>query len=101
MMSETSDQGRGSSALDIEDFVALHDYLTARGYVKLGDTVSLKSLSGGVSNRTVKVGWADGRGWVLKQALAKLRVNVDWFSSPERIGIEANALRCFNQLAPA
>jgi len=100
MMSETSDKGRGSSALDIEDFVALHDYLTARGYVKLGDTVSFKSLSGGVSNRTVKVAWADGHGWVLKQALAKLRVNVDWFSSPERIGVEAKSLRCLNQLAP-
>jgi len=100
MISETSDQGRGSSGLDIEDFVALHDYLTTRGYVKPGDTVSLKSLSGGVSNRTVKVAWADGRGWVLKQALAKLRVNVDWFSSPERIRVEARALRSLNRLAP-
>ena len=38
-----------------------------------------------------------GRGWVLKQALAKLRVNVDWFSSPERIGVEAKALRWLNR----
>lgn len=86
--------------LDIEDFGGLREYLMARGCVKLGETVSLKKLSGGVSNRTVKVAWADGRGWVLKQALAKLRVDVDWFSSPERIGIEAKALRCLNQLAP-
>ena len=86
--------------LDIEDFDALRNYLTTRGYVKAGETVSFKNLHGGVSNRTVKVAWADGHGWVLKQALAKLRVNVDWFSSPERIGVEAKALRCLNQLAP-
>ena len=85
---------------DIEDFEALRNYLTARGCVKLGETVSFTNLRGGVSNRTVKVAWADGHGWVLKQALAKLRVSVDWFSSPERIGVEAKALRCLNQLAP-
>jgi tRNA A-37 threonylcarbamoyl transferase component Bud32 len=85
---------------DIEDFDALHDYLTTRGYIKLDEAVSFKNLQGGVSNRTVKVAWGDGRGWVLKQALAKLRVNVDWFSSPERIGVEAKALRCLNRLAP-
>jgi 5-methylthioribose kinase len=85
---------------DIENFGALREYLTTRGCVKLGETVSFKNLQGGVSNRTVKVAWADGRAWVLKQALAKLRVNVDWFSSPERIGVEAKALRCLNQLAP-
>ena len=85
---------------DIEDFDALRNYLTARGSVKLGETVSFTNLQGGVSNRTVKVAWADGHGWVLKQALAKLRVNLDWFSSPERIGVEAKALRCLNQMAP-
>jgi len=85
---------------DIEDFDGLRDYLTTRGYIKSGETVSFTNLHGGVSNRTVKVTWADGRGWVLKQALAKLRVDVDWFSSPERIGVEAKALRCLNRLAP-
>jgi 5-methylthioribose kinase len=87
--------------LDIENFDALRDYLAARGCVRLGETVSLCNLRGGVSNRTVKVAWADGRGWVLKQALSKLRVSVDWFSDPDRIGVEAKALRCLNQLAPA
>src|ERR1700692_1017537 len=85
---------------DIEDFDALRDYLTARGHVTWGEAVSFKRLQGGVSNRTVRVVWADGRAWVLKQALWKLRVNVDWFSSPERIGVEAKALRWLNRLAP-
>src|SRR3984893_1320047 len=85
---------------DIEDFDALRNYLATRGYVKAGETVSFKNLQGGVSNRTVKVAWADGHGWVLNQALAKLRVNVDWFSSPERIAVEAKALRWLNRSAP-
>jgi len=85
---------------DIEDFDALRTYLAARGCIRPGETVSFKNLRGGVSNRTVKVTWRDGRGWVLKQALEKLRVNIDWFSSPERIGVEAKALRCLNRLAP-
>jgi len=87
--------------LDIEDFDALRDYLAKYGYMKSGETVSFKKLLGGVSNRTVKVAWADGHGWVVKQALAKLRVDIDWFSSPERIGVEAKALRWLNRLAPA
>src|SRR5450432_1479455 len=85
---------------DIEDFSALRNYMTARGYLTQSESVSFTNLAGGVSNRTVKVAWPDGRAWVLKQALAKLRVNVDWFSSPERIAVEAKALRCFNRLAP-
>jgi 5-methylthioribose kinase len=86
--------------IDIEDFDALRIYLASRGCINPGETVSFKNLRGGVSNRTVEVTWGDGRGWVLKQALEKLRVHVDWFSSPERIGVEAKALRCLNRLAP-
>src|SRR6266478_7794494 len=85
---------------DIEEFDALRDYLRERGYAKLGEALALKKLPGGVSNRTVRVTWADGHAWVLKQALEKLRVDVDWFSSPERIGVEAKALRWLNRWAP-
>src|SRR5690606_2901046 len=38
--------------------------------------------------------------WVLKQALPKLRVAVDWFSSPERVHREAIGMRCLHDLAP-
>ncbi len=86
--------------LDIEDFAALREYLTTQGRVQSGESVQCRKLCGGVSNRTVKVCWPDGREWVLKQALSKLRVHVDWFSNPERIGIEAKALRALNLLAP-
>jgi 5-methylthioribose kinase len=86
--------------LDIEEFDALQNYLTERGHIKPGETAAFKKLTGGVSNRTVRVVWPDGHAWVLKQALAKLRVKVDWFSSPERIGVEAKALRWLNRSAP-
>src|SRR5271163_1641848 len=84
--------------LDIEDFEALRSYLAQ--HINRGQPVSFSKLLGGVSNRTVRVMWGDGSGWVVKQALAKLRVDVDWFSSPERIQVEAKALRWLNRLAP-
>ena len=87
-------------ALDIEDSEALQNYLAQNGHVRRGEIVAFDILPGGVSNRTVRVTWPDGRAWVLKQALAKLRVSVDWFSSPQRIEVEARALRRLNYLAP-
>ena len=39
--------------------------------------------------------------WVLKQALRKLRVQVDWFSAPERIQREAAGLRSLAHIIPA
>lgn len=86
--------------LDIEDFDSLRHYLTTQGHLRHGENVSFAKLSGGVSNRTVRVSWQDGKAWVLKQALAKLRVDVDWFSNPGRIVVEANAARWLNILAP-
>jgi 5-methylthioribose kinase len=87
--------------LDIEDFDALRDYLNQRNHLKAGEQIGVEKLLGGVSNRTVKVTWNDGDAWVLKQALAKLRVDADWFSSPDRIEIEAKALRWLNKMAPS
>ncbi len=86
--------------LDIENFDDLRTYLMRQMPQESGRAVFFEKLLGGVSNRTVKVTWDDGRGWVLKQALAKLRVNEDWFSSPDRIQVEARALRWLNRLAP-
>jgi 5-methylthioribose kinase len=87
--------------LNIEDFAAAAAYLCEKGFVVAGGDLSLECLPGGVSNRTVLVRFSDGRRWVLKQALPKLRVAVDWFSSPERIHREALALQWFARLAPA
>ncbi|MBS1852348.1 MAG: aminoglycoside phosphotransferase family protein [Acidobacteria bacterium] len=86
--------------LDIENFDDLRQYMMQQGHVHQGERIVLHKLAGGVSNRTVLVSWPDRHGWVLKQALAKLRVAVDWFSDPERIAVEAKALRWLNHAAP-
>jgi hypothetical protein len=48
----------------------------------------------------VLVEFAGGPDWVVKQALAKLRVQVDWFSDPARIHREADGLRWLARIAP-
>jgi 5-methylthioribose kinase len=86
--------------IDIEDFPALLMYLRRSGRIGADEAVQAKNLRGGVSNRTVLVERESGEGWVLKQALSKLRVPVDWFSAPERIEREAAGLRWLPLLAP-
>jgi fructosamine-3-kinase len=85
--------------LDIEQPHALLTYLREYGHIAPGEQPLIRTLTGGVSNRTVWVERAGGDAWVLKQALAKLRVSVEWFSSPERVHREALGLRWLAQLA--
>jgi 5-methylthioribose kinase len=86
--------------LDIEQPQALVAYLHRSGYLPAHTIPRIHQLSGGVSNRTVLVELPGGEAWVLKQALEKLRVPVDWFSSPARIHREAAGLRWLTQLSP-
>lgn len=85
---------------DIEQPAALLEYLRRTNRIGADETPRITTLAGGVSNRTVLVERAHGEAWVLKQALAKLRVKVDWFSSPARIEREALGLRYLTDLAP-
>src|SRR5579885_3288353 len=62
---------------------------------------SARKLEGGVSNRVVLVRPESGRPFVMKQALPKLRVQVDWFCTPQRIGREALGLKYLAQLTPS
>ncbi len=87
-------------SLDIEQPQALLAYLQQEGHIAPGEVPQIRSLAGGVSNRTVLVTRASGEAWVIKQALDKLRVPVDWFSSPQRIHREAAGLRWLTALAP-
>jgi len=87
--------------LDIEQPGALVGYLKGTGCVGKGEEPVVRVLAGGVSNRTVLVERPEaGEAWVVKQALPKLRVAVDWFSDPERIHREALGLRWLEELAP-
>ncbi len=87
-------------SLDIEQPEQLLAYLVSTRRIERTEQPSFSVLTGGVSNRTVWVERANGEAWVMKQALAKLRVKVDWFSSPERIHREALAMTWLAQLAP-
>lgn len=86
--------------IDIEDPAALLGYLRGSGRIGEDEEPAMRTLGGGVSNRTVLVARPDGQAWVIKQALAKLRVAVDWFAPPGRIGREAAGLRVLGELAP-
>ena len=89
------------SELDIERHDDLVRYLQHTGRLDPHEEPTVTTLSGGVSNRTVLLERASGDQWVLKQALAKLRVESDWFCSPDRIHREALGLQWLAQLAPA
>ena len=87
-------------SVDIENPQQLLDYLRAEQHIAATETPTMKVLAGGVSNRTVLVERENDQNWVLKQALSKLRVKVDWFSDPQRVHREALGLRWLQQLAP-
>jgi 5-methylthioribose kinase len=89
-----------ATTLDIEQPDQLLAYLRATGRIAADETPQMRTLAGGVSNRTVLVKRPSGEAWVLKQALAKLRVRVDWFSDPSRVHREALGLRWPEKLAP-
>lgn len=86
--------------LDIEQPLALLEYLRQTQRIAATETPQFQVLAGGVSNRTVLVERETGEAWVLKQALTKLRVPVDWFSEPERVHREALGLRWLAELTP-
>ncbi|HQY31090.1 MAG TPA: aminoglycoside phosphotransferase family protein [Thermomicrobiales bacterium] len=89
-----------AASLDIEQPGVLDGWLRQHGHLAPTEKPQYAVLAGGVSNRTVLVSRAEGPSWVVKQALAKLRVAVDWFSSPARIHREADGLRWLIQFAP-
>lgn len=83
--------------LDIEQHQQLEGFLAASGLLPADAEPRFENLAGGVSNRTVLVRSLAGN-WVVKQALEKLRVAVDWHADPERIHREAAGLRWLARL---
>ncbi|TXG78411.1 MAG: hypothetical protein E6R14_12740 [Thermomicrobiales bacterium] len=91
---------RMDDALDIERAPRLLAWLRIHGWIEPDERPFIEVLQGGVSNKTVLVERANGDSWVLKQALPKLRVQVDWFSPVERVHREALGLRWLERIAP-
>ena len=90
-----------TASLDIEQHDALLGYLRTAGHLRHGESASFATLPGGVSSRTVLVQRSNGRDWVIKQSLPRLRVAVEWHSDPARIHREALGMRWLSQIAPA
>jgi 5-methylthioribose kinase len=90
-----------NDTLDIEDSAALIAYLREAGRIGPDETPAVRNLAGGVSNRTVLLHRESGESWVLKQALARLRVRVEWHSDPRRIEREALGIERLLEIAPA
>jgi aminoglycoside phosphotransferase (APT) family kinase protein len=89
-----------TTSLDIEQTDDLLAYLRSTGRLAAHEPARAQVLAGGVSNRTVLLSRGGEPAWVLKQALPKLRVAVEWFSRPERIQREALGLRWLERLLP-
>jgi 5-methylthioribose kinase len=103
-MQETPDRepaGAGEGGIvDVEDPKALRAYLWRRHLVPPGEEPEIHKLEGGVSNRTVVVSSPSRPPMVVKQALPKLRVAVDWYSPPDRSHREALGLEWLRRFAP-
>lgn len=85
---------------DAERLSDLAPYLKQRSETGQAEVQELRQLSGGVSSTVIWARLSDGRQWVVKQALPRLRVRADWRADPGRAHIEALALRWFKQWLP-
>ena len=89
-----------TATVDIEDAPALVSYLRNHGYIGREESPVVEVLAGGVSCRTVLVDRGDGSPWVIKQALPRLRVEVEWLSDPARIHREALGMEWLVEMTP-
>lgn len=83
----------------LEGIEKVKTYLINEGIVNLSDKVHVEHLSGGVSCRVWKIAVNDDR-WVIKQALEKLDVQVEWFSDVERIHREHEVMKQLDLIIP-
>ena len=74
-------------------------YLVGRGVLRDARLVEVELLGGGVSNIVLAVRNGE-RDLVVKQALAKLRVEEEWYAPEERAMVEAAALELAEGLTP-
>ncbi len=75
--------------------------LHAAGLLAADESAELIPLRGGVSSDIVCVQAADGRKFVVKRALAKLKVKDDWFADPSRNRSEQAWFDYVARFAPA
>lgn len=88
------------AAIDIEDRTALVTYLETWDVVAPGEVRAATPLRGGVSNKVMLVTVDGAPDLVVKQGIARLRVEADWFADPDRVHQEAVALRWLTTVMP-
>ena len=76
-------------------------YLRGCGFLAPNEAPAVEELRGGVSSRIVLVRRKQAHNLVVKQALAKLRVAVEWRCDPNRILREAEGMRILAEVCPA
>ena len=78
------------------------EYLVAGGHARPGESISVRELSGGVSNVVLLVEvTARNERFVMKQARGRLRVQEEWLCPIERIWREVETLRiCAELITP-
>ncbi|HIG30749.1 MAG TPA: hypothetical protein EYQ50_24280 [Verrucomicrobiales bacterium] len=86
--------------MNIENPNELISYLRQNGKISPGEAPLCRTLSGGVSGRTVHLTRLQKPDWVIKQARSRLKVSEDWFADPKRIHIEAKAMQTLGKLLP-
>jgi 5-methylthioribose kinase len=74
-------------------------YLVERGIIAAGDDPRIEALGWGVSNVVMRV-QSDGRCFVFKQSLPRLRVQDDWRIDRRRIFVERDAMALFGEILP-
>lgn len=79
-----------------QDLDSVRDLLLEWGVIQKDSRPKLTILGGGISNLIVKVETPDGM-WVVKQPLAKLRVNQEWYADKNRILKETSCLRLIHR----
>lgn len=75
------------------------EYALSRGLIEEKSVAQAEALSGGVSGEVWKVSRSQGS-FVLKRALAKLKVEADWFSDVRRVEREQEAMSILSPLLP-
>ena len=86
--------------LDIENSAQLIPYLRQTHRISISDVPKITMLTGGVANKTILVEHTNSA-FVMKQALGKFRVSVDWFVQPQRSHLEVLGLQTYGQLCPS
>ncbi|CAN5802638.1 aminoglycoside phosphotransferase family protein [soil metagenome] len=82
---------------------AVQKFLLEAGLVSAGEALCVEPLKGGVSSRVWLVERDAGTHtdrWVIKQALEKLNVQVDWFSDVTRIHREQEVMQVMEPILP-